>query len=174
MSVNNKQNNTKEVNLYNNILLLSRNKIFYTNFNLADTFQNRINLIFLHFSFLMIKINKDNRKNSYKIFYQKLFDLIFNRIEENMREIGFGDVNVNKNMKSLVKNFYNILLETENYYKKNINSKKTFFNKYLVPNSSKIHSFESNLVNYFDKYEAFCFDLKSDSVLKGDLFFNFK
>ena len=24
-------------------------------------------------------------------------------------------------------------------------------------------------MNYFDKYEAFCFDLSSDSVLKGDL-----
>ena len=174
MSVNKKQNNTKEANLYNNILLLSRNKIFYTNFNLADTFQNRIHLIFLHFSFPMIKINKDNGKVSYKIFYQKIFDLIFSRIEENMREIGYGDVNVNKNMKLLVKTFYNILLECENYYKKNINSKKTFFNKYLVLNSSKIQSFETNLVNYFDKYEAFCFDLKSDSVLKGDLFFNFK
>tara|TARA_Y100000741_G_scaffold333370_1_gene289948 strand:- start:71 stop:439 length:369 start_codon:yes stop_codon:yes gene_type:complete len=122
----------------------------------------------------MIKINKDNGKVSYKIFYQKIFDLIFSRIEENMREIGYGDVNVNKNMKLLVKTFYNILLECESYYKKNINSKKTFFNKYLVLNSSKIQSFETNLVNYFDKYEAFCFDLKSDSVLKGDLFFNFK
>ena len=168
------QNNTQESILYNNILLLSRNEIFYTSFNLADTFQNRIHLIFLHISFLMIKINNDNRKTSYKIFYQKMFDLIFNRIEENMREIGFGDVNVNKNMKQLVKTFYNILLKCENYNKNNSNSKKAFFNKYLEQNETKIQYFDTNLMKYFNKYEAFCFDLKPDSVLKGDLFFNYK
>ena len=165
---------SQEVKLYNKFLLLSRNKLLYSKFALDDTFQNRINLIFIHSSFIFIKIKLKKNDNFYKNFYQKIFDLIFSRIEENMREIGYGDVNVNKNMKLLVKTFYNILLECESYYKKNINSKKTFFNKYLVLNSSKIQSFETNLVNYFDKYEAFCFDLKSDSVLKGDLFFNFK
>ena len=169
-----KQNMSNEHILYNNILLLSRNKIFYTNFNLADTFQNRIHLIFLHISFLMIKINNGDKKKSYKIFYQKMFDLIFNRIEENMRENGYGDVNVNKNMKLLVKTFYNILLKCENYYKKNSNFKKAFLNKYLAQNDTKMQTFDTNFMEYFNKYEAFCFDLKSDSVLRGDLFFNYK
>ena len=38
---------------YNKILSLSRNKIFYTNFGLSDTFQNRINLIFLQSDYLI-------------------------------------------------------------------------------------------------------------------------
>ena len=42
------QKMSKELILYNNILKLSRNKLFYTKFDLADTFQNRINLIFFH------------------------------------------------------------------------------------------------------------------------------
>ena len=45
----------QEEYLYNYILLLSRNKIFYTKFNIQDTFQNRINLIFIHSSFFLIK-----------------------------------------------------------------------------------------------------------------------
>ena len=48
--------------LYNNILFLSRNKLFYTKFYLSDTFQNRINLIFFHISFLFIKIKQNNNK----------------------------------------------------------------------------------------------------------------
>ena len=87
-----KQINTQEDILYNNILLLSRNKLFYTKFDLNDTFQNRIHLIFIHISFIFIKI-KQNKNKIYKIFYQKMFDLIFNKIELNMREIGFGDTN---------------------------------------------------------------------------------
>ena len=97
-----KQINTPEDILYNNILFLSRNKLFYTKFYLSDTFQNRINLIFFHISFLFIKI-KQNSNKRYKFFYQKMFDLIFVKIEQNMREIGYGDMLVSKNMKFLAK-----------------------------------------------------------------------
>ena len=113
-----KQINTQEDALYNNILLLSRNKLFYTKFDVIDTFQNRIHLIFIHISFIFIKIKQNNKDQMYKIYYQKMFDLIFKNIELNMREIGYGDVVVNKNMKFLVKAFYNILLNCENYKKK--------------------------------------------------------
>ena len=105
-----KQNKFKEDSLYNNILSLSRNKIFYTKFDLKDTFQNRIHLIFIHISFIFIKIKHAKEKDVYKLFHQIMFDLIFNKIEENMREIGFGDTPINKNMRFLVKLFYNIYL----------------------------------------------------------------
>ena len=109
--------NKQEDILYNNILLLSRNKLFYTKFDLIDTFQNRIHLIFIHISFIFIKIKQNNKNQIYKIFYQKIFDFIFNKIELNMREIGFGDTTINKNMKFLVKTFYNILFNCEKYKK---------------------------------------------------------
>ena len=103
-----KQINTKENILYNNIVLLSRNKLFYTKFELSDTFQNRIHLIFMHISYLFIKAKRNKENKKYNIFYQRIFDLLFKRIELNMREVGYGDVLVNKNMKFLVKSFYNI------------------------------------------------------------------
>ena len=99
--------------LYNNILSLSRNKLLFTKFNLTDTFQNRIYLIFIHVAFLFIKLKQNKLKEIYKDFYQKMFDLIFSNIELNMREIGYGDTVINKNMKFLVKTFYNILLSCE-------------------------------------------------------------
>ena len=67
-----KQINTQEEILYNNILLLSRNKLFYTKLSLNDTFQNRIYLIFLHISFLFIKLKQKNKGQFYKEFYQKM------------------------------------------------------------------------------------------------------
>ena len=168
------QNNTKENILYNNILLLSRNKLFYTKFNLSDTFQNRINLIFIHISFIFIKIKQDRENKKYQLFYQNMFNLIFSKIESNMREIGYGDVTVNKNMKFLVKIFYNILLSCENFKKKNLNEKKVFLLRYLecINNQKTLNNVP--LIKYFDTYQAFCFDLSSDSVLKGDLIFNYK
>ena len=158
--------------LYNNILLLSRNKLFYTSFSLADTFQNRIHLMFIHTSFLFIKIKQKDTDKKYKIFYQEIFDLIFNKIELNMREIGYGDVTINKNMKKLVKNFYNILLNCENFKEMKLNEKNIFFKKFLdnIENTKVANNLA--LINYFDKYQAFCFDLSHDSVLKGEIKFN--
>ena len=167
-----KQINEQKDILYNNILLLSRNSVFYTKFNLNDTFQNRIHLIFIHISFLFIKIKQSDQKKLYKEFYQKMFDLIFYKIELNMREIGYGDTVINKNMKFLVKIFYSILLNSERYNKMSIRDKNNFFNNFLKENSVKNITDNDKIVDYFNKYEAFCFDLSPDSVLEGEI--NFK
>ena len=169
-----KQKKTQVDKLYNKILLLSRNKVFYTEFCLNDTFQNRINLIFLHISFLFIKLKQKNKNGLYKSFSQLTFDLIFKKIELNMREIGYGDTFVNNKMKLLVKIFYNILLTCENYGSKGLKNRYSFLLKYLTLNQNKKCTPNTGVVTYFDKYQAFCFDLSSDSVLRGDLNFNFK
>jgi len=156
--------------LYNKILFLSRNNFFYTKISLKDTFQNRISLIFLHISFLFVKKKESTSDSTYKNLFQKLFDHTFDKIELNMREIGYGDVVVNKNMKFLVKNFYNILLNCEKYTKENDKNKKLFLYKYLEKNDVKENN-TLDLIAYFDKYNFFCLDLSQDSVLKGELNF---
>ena len=173
MSKHVNQIKTQKDILYKQILSLSRNKLFYTKFDLIDTFQNRIHLIFIHISFIFIKIKQNNKNQMYKTFYQETFDFIFSKIELNMREIGYGDTVINKNMRFLVKTFYSILLSCEKYKKINLDDKKRFFKTHLKFNNLKKTN-NSALIEYFDKYEAFCFDLNSDSVLKGELNFNYE
>ena len=168
-----KHNKSNELILYNNILSLSRNKLFYTKIALADTFQNRISLIFFHISFIFIKISKSEKKKDYEDFYQKLFDTVFNQIEINMRELGFGDVTVNKNMKFLVKSFYNILFFCEKFNEKRKEYKSTFFDQCLKPNNINKTLNYDTLIDYFEDFQTFCFDLSSDSVLKGEFKFKF-
>ena len=169
-----KQIKSQEDKLYNKILSLSRNKLFYTKLGLNDTFQNRVNLIFLHISFLFIELKQKDKNQLYKVFFQKMFDLIFKKIELNMREVVYGDMSVNKNMRFLVKNFYTVLISCENYNKKNLKNKTLFLHKYLAQNIEIKSADNIGLVEYFDKYQAFCFDLSSDSVSKGDFNFNYK
>jgi len=158
--------------LYNKILLLSRNKFFYLDLGLNDSFQNRIYLIFLHISFLLIKLKNTNTNTEHKKFYQKTFDYIFSRIEIDMREIGYGDLSVNKKMKILVKDFYNILLNCEKYKNSNIGNKERLFTKFLNFEHTKKTNNYKDMILYFDEYSSFCWDLSMDSVLKGEL--NFK
>ena len=101
-----------------------------------------------------------------------MFDFTFNSIEVNMREIGYGDATVNKNMRELVKSFYNILLNCENYKKMLVNDKNKLLNKYIKQIGTNTADNSIMLAEYFDKYQAFCLDLSIDSVLKGEL--NFK
>ena len=164
---------TLKEKLYNKILILSRNKLLYSNIGLSDTFITRINLIFFHLSFLTIKLKNNYKTNDFRKLSQNLFDYTFEKIESNMREIGYGDVTVNKNMKFLVKSFYTILLYCENYKKEATRSKKAFFNKHLTYNIAKKTTNNDPIIEYFDKFHAFCLDLISDSVLQGELNFNY-
>ena len=69
--------------------------------------------MFIHFSIMMI-IYKKKVKNLIK----SLYDLLFHNIENNLRELGFGDVSVNKKMKDFNKILYDILLKMKNQIKK--------------------------------------------------------
>ena len=160
--------------LYNKIIFLSRNKLLYEEFGLKDTFQNRINLIFIHISFIFIKIKNANSDSNFKNFYQKMFNFIFKKVELNMRELGFGDTNVNKKMKFLVKSFYNILLTCENYKKDSVKQKKIFLTNYFSFINDRSENNSHKLIDYFDKYCSFCLDLSTDNVLKGELNFIYK
>ena len=64
--------------------------------------------MFIHFSILMIITKKKGSK-----FSQKSYDELFHNIECNLRELGFGDVTVNKKMKELNKILYDILLKLD-------------------------------------------------------------
>ena len=169
------KNNTTlfESKLYNKIVSLSRNKILYSRFKLNDSFQTRIYLIFIHLSFLYVKLKKDNHILSVSSFNQNLFDYTFTKIELNMRELGYGDVNVNKKMKLLVKDFYNILFFCEKYNNETYENKVSFIKKYLSINIAKNDVKNDDFVFYLDKYHAFCLDLSSDNVLKGEINYNY-
>ena len=126
--------NTKHnYNLYNTLLVLSRNIFFYKKVNLIDNFETRIYLMFMHFSIMLIVSKKKGVK-----FDQKLYDLLFHAIESNLRELGFGDVSVNKKMKDFNKILYDILLKIEN---KNNTEKFTINYKLVSTYFTQVHSF---------------------------------
>ena len=110
--------------IYNILLTLSRNIFFYDKIKLSDTFETRIYLMFIHFSIMMIVSKKKGKK-----FDQDAYDLVFHNIENNLRELGFGDVTVNKKMKEFNKLLYDILLKIESTKS---NAKKFEINKKLI------------------------------------------
>ena len=96
--------------LYNKLVELSRNIFFYEKIRLKDNFETRINLIFVHFCLILVVFKNEKKQK----FSQEIFDNIFLNIEYHIRELGYGDVAVNKKMKSLLRIFYDILLKIKN------------------------------------------------------------
>ena len=93
------------INLYNNLVNLSRNKSLFSIFTDKDTFSDRILMLLFHFAFFLRRY-KDNTNKEY---LQKFYDYFFRQIELSLREIGYGDVSINKKMKDYINIFYSIL-----------------------------------------------------------------
>jgi cytochrome b pre-mRNA-processing protein 3 len=153
--------------LYNKLVELSRNIFFYKEILLKDNFETRINLIFIHFSILLIISKEKNIE-----FPQKIFDNIFSNIEYHIRELGYGDVTVNKKMKTLCRIFYDILLKINKSNLKKFKTNNQVLKTYFEPLSANTPLLTDALNAYFDDFYNFCFELKIDNMLKGEI--NFK
>ena len=153
--------------LYNTLLTLSRNLFFYNKIKLNDTFETRIYLMFFHFSIMMIIFKKKEKK-----FDQSAYDSLFFNIENNLRELGYGDVAVNKKMKDLNKILYDILLKINNSENDSFKINKSliikYFNQLIDKDSQKYLDFE----RYLNDFYKFCFELSLENMIREAI--NFK
>ena len=149
---------------------LSRNKFFYSDIKLADNFETRVLLIFFHF-IIILRLKKDNKlkKN-----FQDIFDNIFQNIEINIRELGYGDTKVNNTMKNLNKIFYDILYKLDKNNEDSFQERLDLLNKYFFNNKKNIDENTHKLAKYMDQFSDFCFDLNIDNVLNGSIEFKLK
>ena len=138
--------NSDNLNIYNNLVKLTRNKKLYQNLKNNDTFSDRLVILLLHFGFFL-KVYKDNvtKKDA-----QNLFDFFIRQIELSIREIGYGDVSVNKKMKDYVNLFYSILEKIEKW---DYLEKTEKIN--LIADLMNIYKDNDLIVNYLDKYKDF-------------------
>ena len=154
-----KKNNNE---LYNTLLTLSRNKFFYENIRLSDTFETRVYLMFVHFS-IILKIFKRKQIK----FEQSQYDFLFHSIENNLRELGFGDISVNKKMKDLNKIFYDILLKFEKKTSHSIfEIDETFLNRYFFEFKNIASKEINDFRQYFLDFYNYCFEISLENMLK--------
>ena len=130
------------LNTYNNLIKLTRDKSLYLNLNKEETFTDRLIFLLLILAFFF----KNYKSHNNKIKLQQIHDFIFKQIEISIREIGYGDVSINKNMKKYINFFYDILSKIDNWDNYNLEKKCEILSKII--DSPKNISFYTN---YFDK-----------------------
>ena len=152
------------LNIYNNLIKLTRNKNLYLKLEKEDTFSERLIFLFFHLA-LFLKHFKTTipSKN-----LQELFDFIIRQIELSIREIGYGDVSVNKKMKDFINLFYFIVNEIE---KNDFSDSKNLLN--LLRNHLNIDKNLEFYADYFNKYRIFLTKNTLNNFTKDILNLNF-
>ena len=124
----------------------------YENIGFKENFSIRLVLFLIHFAFF-IKIYKSDDNRNYM---QEIYDFIFHQIEISIREIGYGDVSINKKMKDYLNTFHKIIELVDNWKNTNNDKKSSFFLEYLNENANTTF-----FINYFDDFEIL---LKNNSL----------
>tara|TARA_Y100000816_G_C26043312_1_gene546577 strand:- start:539 stop:1138 length:600 start_codon:yes stop_codon:yes gene_type:complete len=137
--------------IYQNIVEISRSKFFYIEYGLEDSFETRFDLIIFH-SFMIFYFYKTMNIEKSQI-PQNLFDYMFNDFENNLREMGFGDIAVNKKMKLFVRAFYGRLSQ----YSKSLDlvkkkNDKTLLEKTIFNNIFKGKKLDQKIISMFAEY----------------------
>tara|TARA_B100000579_G_scaffold264173_1_gene217737 strand:+ start:1029 stop:1502 length:474 start_codon:yes stop_codon:yes gene_type:complete len=140
------------LNIYNNLIKLTRNKSIYENIGNKDTFSTRMIIFLFHFAFFLKIYKLDSDKKT----LQDIYDFIFKQIDLSIREIGYGDQSVNKEMKVYINTLYSIIDKVELWDDFNDSKKEVFLKNFL--SSDEDMSF---LNDYFTKYQSF---LKNNSL----------
>ena len=134
------------LNIYNNLIKLTRNKKIYLNLRNNDTFSDRLIIFLFHFGFFLKIYKQDLSKKE----AQDLFDFIIRQIELSIREIGYGDVSVNKKMKDYINLFYSILENIEDWNNQDKSGKTDMISSFI-----NIKDNNDFFTSYFDKYNEF-------------------
>ena len=131
------------INIYNNLVNLTRNKELYKNFKNQDTFSDRLSFLLIHFAFFLIIF----KSNTNKKLLQEIHDYVFRQLELSIREIGYGDQSINKKMKIYINVFYGILDKIHSWEESSKEVKKSILLTFLDKDVD-----EEYLVEYFDDY----------------------
>ena len=150
--------NFKYINIYNNLVTLTRNKELYKDFKNQDVFSDRLIFFLLHFAFFL----KEYKNNNDKDILQEIYDYVFRQIELSIREIGYGDQSINKKMKDYLNLFYAMIDKIHDWETLTTNSKNLIFATFL----DKVADNEY-LVDYFDKYRLKLKNNTLNSHIKG-------
>ncbi|MDV7338648.1 ubiquinol-cytochrome C chaperone family protein [Terasakiella sp. A23] len=90
--------------LYIKIVEQSRNPVFYTDFEVADSVEGRVDMILLH-AFVVMRRLKQGEEQT-KEFAQSLYDLMFADFDLNLRELGVGDMGLARRVPKMAEAFY--------------------------------------------------------------------
>lgn len=96
--------------LYGAIVAQARSVVFYSHYGVPDTVEGRFELIVLHLVLILARLGRQNKVMAGpglgRAAGQQLFDVFCSDLDDNLREMGVGDLAVPKKMRGFAEAFY--------------------------------------------------------------------
>ena len=102
------------------------------------------------------------KKNTEKKIRQEIYDCNFKQLELSIREMGYGDITINKKMKTYLNIFHSILDKIDNWDNLTDFEKSKILSSFL-----NINEVKSNLIDYFNKYSLDLSNKTLNYYIKG-------
>lgn len=90
--------------IYCRLVEQSRHPAFYDQCGVEDTPDGRFDMIALHAALILRRLKRDGEVTAELA--QEIFDLMFADMDQNLREMGVGDIGVGKRVKGMAQGFY--------------------------------------------------------------------
>jgi len=90
--------------LYEKIVNRTRTPDFYERYGVADTVEGRFEVLTLH-AYLVFRRLKAESNHGQEL-AQKTFDVMFENVDLNLREVGVGDIGLARRIKKMAEGFY--------------------------------------------------------------------
>ena len=90
--------------LYGAIVAQARRPVFYTGYDVPDSIEGRLDMIMLHTVILLNRLN--GKSEALSTLGQAVFDRFCQDMDDNLREMGVGDLAVPKQMQRIAGAFY--------------------------------------------------------------------
>ena len=98
------QRNAKALELYGSSVAQARQPVFYRAWCVADTLDGRFELVMLHVALLLRRLTDEGEAG--KALGRSVVEQMFAALDDDMREIGVGDLTVPKRMHKAASAFY--------------------------------------------------------------------
>jgi len=93
--------------LYGMIVAQARSRAFYADYGVPDTVEGRFELLVLHLVLLLNRLGRTNQAGGQgHNLGQRLFDVFCRDLDDNLREMGVGDMAVPRRMRHFAEAFY--------------------------------------------------------------------
>lgn len=90
--------------LYGVLVEQARSPVFYMDMGVPDTAEGRFEMVALHVFLALRRLRAGGEPG--KELGQKLFDVLFDDMDQTLREMGVGDLSVGKKIKAMASSFY--------------------------------------------------------------------
>ena len=161
--------NEVAMGLYEKVVVQARQPQFYTAHGVPDTPDGRYDMIMLHAFLLLHRLKLDHGETEDTA--QAFFDLMFEDMDKNLREMGAGDVGIGRRIKDMAKAFYGRIAAYEEGLNADDDTLETALRRNIYRNEAPTAEQVAHLALYMRREAASLKTQSTAALLQADLSF---